>query len=171
VAGIERVIVNMSDSWLTTSGTSQPLAVYINESYVNVTAYDQTQWAKGFISDYKEEFGHVPYINPAPRVKIQYGMTLLSEDRAEGLRRNEVYSTINGTTANSWIPIQKLARMHYCVIHSLSFLGFRITEIRIELFRLLEDWDTSPSWSLGILALRISSLQVSVAPLSPSLDR
>jgi hypothetical protein len=64
----------------------------MNESYVNVTSYDETQWAKGFIGDYKEGFGHVPYINPAPRVKIQYGMTLSPEDRAEGLRRNEVYT-------------------------------------------------------------------------------
>jgi hypothetical protein len=64
----------------------------MNESYVNVTAYDQTQWAKGFISDYQSEFGHVPYINPAPRVKIQYGTTLLPEDRVEGLKRNAVYN-------------------------------------------------------------------------------
>jgi hypothetical protein len=70
VTGMERVAVNMSNPWLATSGTSQPLAIYMNESYVYVTAYDQTQWAKRFIGDNKEEFGHIPYINPAPRVKI-----------------------------------------------------------------------------------------------------
>jgi len=63
----------------------------MTESYVNVTAYDQTQWVKGFIGDYKAEFGHVPYINPAPRVKVQYEMALSPEDRVQGLRRNEVY--------------------------------------------------------------------------------